>query len=170
MRFADSDYGSDDPGNSDISDDVHYEASLLNRSSDYTRPRPRFSRFIVDQGGLVFLEGERVMHLLEVDSLVPSPLYDCSWDNCQVNDYPRNLIYVVGQNYVQGTLLKQQPPMLTRVKNLDQRFAFVIIFRGAQEKGNVSENLTQSSSQLKTCVEHKNAFSSVSRSGKPIYE
>nr|XP_024367787.1 uncharacterized protein LOC112278471 isoform X4 [Physcomitrium patens] len=82
MRFADSDYGSDDPGNSDISDDVHYEASLLNRSSDYTRPRPR----------------------------------------------------------------------------------------GAQEKGNVSENLTQSSSQLKTCVEHKNAFSSVSRSGKPIYE
>ncbi|XP_024367786.1 uncharacterized protein [Physcomitrium patens] len=41
MRFADSDYGSDDPGNSDISDDVHYEASLLNRSSDYTRPRPR---------------------------------------------------------------------------------------------------------------------------------
>lgn len=42
MRFADSDYGSDDPGNSDISDDVHYEASLLNRSSDYTRPRPRY--------------------------------------------------------------------------------------------------------------------------------
>lgn len=37
MRFVDSDYGSDDFGNSDILDDVYYEVLFFNWSFDYIR-------------------------------------------------------------------------------------------------------------------------------------
>jgi hypothetical protein len=76
---------------------------------------------MVEQGNLVLLEGERVIHLLEAYSLVSSPLYGCSWDNYQVYSYLRRLGYIVGRHNVLWTLPKKRPPLLQDQKSSNSR-------------------------------------------------
>lgn len=80
-----------------------------------------FCRFMVEQGSLVLLEGERVIHLLEAYSLVSSPLYGCSWDNYQVYSYLRKLGYIVGRHNVLWTLPKKRSPLLQDQKSSNSR-------------------------------------------------
>lgn len=77
--------------------------------------------FMVEQGLLVLLEGERSIPLLEAYSLVSSPSYGCSWDNYQVYSYLRKLGYIVGRHNVLWTLPKKRPP--PQLESLTGQFA-----------------------------------------------
>jgi len=99
---------------------------------------------MVEQGSLVFLEGERMIPLLEAYSLASSPSYGCSWDNSQVYVYLRKLGYIVGRHNVLWTLPKKRPPLLTaQLENLSGQLADVKVLGGAQHNDQVCGISTQ---------------------------
>lgn len=123
--------------------------------------------FMVEQGSLLLLEGERVIHLLEAYSLVSSPLYGCSWDNYQVYSYLRKLGYIVGRHNVLWTLPKKRPPMLpAQLENLCDQFADVNMSGGAQDDAKARDMLIEINSQSER-VEPKIATSPETESEVP---